>query len=88
LTKVKPEKFSNNLKFLHLNKKKFYKDILRFKGYYNPGLIHFKSPNFYVMFPARMKYASILLEILSAYLSIMAFTWDLSPAYTELEDVE
>lgn len=50
-----------------------------------PGLTHWQSPNFFAFFPAGASGPSILGELVSAGLGVLGFSWETSPACTELE---
>uniref|UniRef100_A0A7N0TDP1 Tyrosine decarboxylase n=1 Tax=Kalanchoe fedtschenkoi TaxID=63787 RepID=A0A7N0TDP1_KALFE len=52
-----------------------------------PGLTHWQSPNFHAYFPASSSNAGLLGEMLCSGLSVIGFTWNSSPAATELENV-
>lgn len=51
-----------------------------------PGITHWQSPNFYAYFSSNNSYESILGELLSSGLGVHAFSWETSPAATELEE--
>lgn len=50
-----------------------------------PGITHWQSPNFFAFFPAGASAPSILGELMSAGLGVLGFSWETSPACTELE---
>ncbi|GAB1373096.1 aspartate aminotransferase family protein [Candidatus Kapaibacterium sp.] len=52
-----------------------------------PGITHWQSPNFYAYFSSNNSYESILGELLSSALGVHAFSWETSPAATELEEM-
>lgn len=56
----------------------FYKDVL-------PTLLNWQHPYFFGFFPSCNSYPSILGELLSAGLGLIAFSWKSSPGATELE---
>ena len=58
-----------------------------FEALIAPGLTHWESPNFYAYFKPHSSYPSVLGEMLSAGLNVMGFSWNASPACTELESV-
>lgn len=49
------------------------------------GITHWQSPNFYAYFNANSSFPSLLGEILTAALGVNVFSWETSPAGTELE---
>jgi aromatic-L-amino-acid decarboxylase len=57
-----------------------------FKDIIMPGITHWQSPNFYAYFSSNNSYESILGELLSSGLGVHAFSWETSPAATELEE--
>lgn len=58
-----------------------------FENIIMPGLTHWQSPNFYAYFPSNNSYPSILGELLASGIAVNAFSWETSPAATELEEV-
>ena len=51
-----------------------------------PGISHWQNPNFYGYFPSNTSFESMIGEILSNALGVVNFTWETSPAATELEE--
>ena len=69
------------------NEAENFENILNdFKNVIMPGITHWQSPNFYAYFSSNNSYESILGELLSAGLGVHAFSWETSPAATELEE--
>ncbi|KAK2077774.1 hypothetical protein QBZ16_004622 [Prototheca wickerhamii] len=52
-----------------------------------PGMTHWQHPNFYAWYPANSSYPAMLGDMLSSALGIIGFSWNGSPAATELETV-
>lgn len=52
-----------------------------------PGITHWQSPNYFAYFPSNTSYPSILGELLSSGIAVNGFSWETSPAATELEEV-
>jgi aromatic-L-amino-acid/L-tryptophan decarboxylase len=52
-----------------------------------PGLCHWQHPQFFGYFPANASLASVLGDLLSTGLGVLGFSWQTSPALTELEEV-
>jgi aromatic-L-amino-acid decarboxylase len=52
-----------------------------------PGLCHWQHPQFFGFFPANASLASVLGDLLSTGLGVLGFSWQTSPALTELEEV-
>lgn len=52
-----------------------------------PGLVHWQHPSFFAYFPSNASFASVLAEIVIAGLGVNVFSWESSPAATELEQV-
>jgi aromatic-L-amino-acid decarboxylase len=52
-----------------------------------PGLCHWQHPHFFGYFPANASLASVLGDLLSTGLGVLGFSWQTSPALTELEEV-
>jgi aromatic-L-amino-acid decarboxylase len=52
-----------------------------------PGLCHWQHPQFFGYFPANAAPASVLGDLLSTGLGVLGFSWQTSPALTELEEV-
>jgi len=52
-----------------------------------PGLVHWQHPSFFGYFPSNASPASVLAELVAAGLGVNAFSWESSPAATELEQV-
>lgn len=50
-----------------------------------PGITHWQSPNFYAYFNSNTSFPSLLGEMLVSALSVNVFSWETSPAGTELE---
>ncbi|XP_006285284.2 probable tyrosine decarboxylase 2 [Capsella rubella] len=50
-----------------------------------PGLTHWQSPSYFAYYASSTSVAGFLGEMLSAGLSVVGFTWQTSPAATELE---
>jgi aromatic-L-amino-acid decarboxylase len=50
-----------------------------------PGLVHWQHPSFFAYFPSNASFASVLAELVAAGLGVNAFSWESSPAATELE---
>ncbi len=50
-----------------------------------PGITHWQSPNFYAYFNANSSFPSLLGEFLTAGIGVNVFSWETSPAGTELE---
>lgn len=51
-----------------------------------PNITHWQSPNFFAYFSSNNSYESILAELMSAGLGVNTFSWETSPAATELEE--
>ena len=52
-----------------------------------PGVTHWHSPNFHAYFAAANSYPSIVADMLSDAIGNIGFSWNASPACTELEMV-
>lgn len=52
-----------------------------------PGITHWQSPNFMAYFPANSSYPGILGDMYADMLTCAAFSWQASPAVTELETI-
>jgi aromatic-L-amino-acid decarboxylase len=52
-----------------------------------PGITHWQSPNFFAYFNANNSFPSILGEFLTSALGVNVFSWETSPAGTELEQI-
>ncbi|KAK4319953.1 hypothetical protein Pmani_009155 [Petrolisthes manimaculis] len=52
-----------------------------------PGVTHWQSPYFHAYYPANVSYPAILADVLSDALGTIGFSWNASPACTELEVV-
>ena len=52
-----------------------------------PGLCHWQHPRFFGYFPANASLSSVLGDLLSTGLGVLGFSWQTSPALTELEEV-
>ncbi|KAL6883673.1 hypothetical protein ACP4OV_011087 [Aristida adscensionis] len=50
-----------------------------------PGMTHWASPNFFAFFPATNSAAAIAGELIASAMNTVGFTWQASPAATELE---
>ncbi|KAF8712853.1 hypothetical protein HU200_028626 [Digitaria exilis] len=50
-----------------------------------PGMTHWASPNFFAYFPATNSAAAIAGDLLASAMNTVGFTWQASPASTELE---
>ncbi|CAG0882284.1 unnamed protein product [Darwinula stevensoni] len=50
-----------------------------------PGVTHWHSPHFHAFYPTANSYPGILADILSGAIACIGFTWQSSPACTELE---
>lgn len=62
------------------------KDILdEFENNILSGITHWQSPNFFAYFNANTSIPSILGEFITAALGVNVFSWETSPAGTELE---
>ncbi|MFQ5533787.1 MAG: pyridoxal phosphate-dependent decarboxylase family protein [Sphingomonadales bacterium] len=51
-----------------------------------PGITHWQHPSYFGYFPANASPPSVLAEMLTAGLGVIAFNWEASPAATELEE--
>ncbi|KAM7273795.1 hypothetical protein ACFE04_028459 [Oxalis oulophora] len=64
------------------------KDIIKdIEDHIFPGLTHWLSPNFFGYFPTTTSTASFLGEMLCSAFNVVGFTWNASPAATELESL-
>ncbi|KAF2359997.1 Pyridoxal phosphate-dependent decarboxylase [Trinorchestia longiramus] len=52
-----------------------------------PGMTHWTSPQFHAYFPSCSSFPSMLADMLCGALTCIGFTWEASPACTELEVV-
>ncbi|KAJ1719005.1 hypothetical protein LPJ61_006402, partial [Coemansia biformis] len=52
-----------------------------------PGITHWQSGNFFAWYPSNSSFPSILGEMYTAMFSVVGFSWNASPAATELETV-
>ncbi|KAL6642473.1 hypothetical protein ACP70R_020654 [Stipagrostis hirtigluma subsp. patula] len=50
-----------------------------------PGMTHWASPNFFAFFPATNSAAAIAGELIASAMNTVGFTWQASPAATEME---
>uniref|UniRef100_A0A0D9X490 Aromatic-L-amino-acid decarboxylase n=1 Tax=Leersia perrieri TaxID=77586 RepID=A0A0D9X490_9ORYZ len=50
-----------------------------------PGMTHWASPNFFAFFPSTNSAAAIAGELIASAMNTVGFTWQASPAATELE---
>ena len=64
----------------------FEKIFADFKSIILPGITHWQHPSFFAYFPANSSKASILAEMLTATVAPICFSWETSPAATELEE--
>jgi aromatic-L-amino-acid decarboxylase len=61
-------------------------DILNdFRQIIMPGITHWQHPRFFAYFPSNTSYESMLGEFLANALGVINFSWESSPAATELE---
>lgn len=56
-----------------------------FKTSVVPGMTHWASPNFFAFFPATNSAAAIAGDLIASAMNTVGFTWQASPAATELE---
>ncbi|PKL86069.1 MAG: aspartate aminotransferase family protein [Ignavibacteriae bacterium HGW-Ignavibacteriae-1] len=86
-SQVKPGEVRSQIPASPPNEGEDFDDILKdFDNIIMPGLTHWQSPNFYAYFPANTSYPSILGELMTSGLGVNAFSWETSPAATELEE--
>lgn len=86
-SQVKPREIFSQIPESPPDDAESFDDILRdISNIIMPGITHWQSPNFYAYFSSNNSYESILAELLSAGLGVHAFSWETSPAATELEE--
>ncbi len=84
----KPGEIKSQIPNYPPNEKQDFEIILRdFEEIIVPGITHWQSPNYFAYFPSNTSYPSILGELLSSGIAVNGFSWETSPAATELEEV-
>ncbi|MBE2188401.1 MAG: aspartate aminotransferase family protein [Candidatus Kapabacteria bacterium] len=87
-SQVKPGEIKSQIPTTPPNESQNFDEILNdFDNIIVPGLTHWQSPNFYAYFPSNTSYPSILGELMTSGLGVNTFSWETSPAATELEEI-
>jgi aromatic-L-amino-acid decarboxylase len=86
--KLSPGDVKNRLQALPPDEGENFENSIRdFENIIAPNLTHWQSPNFHAYFNSNTSYESVLGELLAAGLNVNVFSWQTSPAGTELEEV-
>lgn len=84
--KIKPGEIIDNIPDTAPAVGEDFEDILNdFEEIIMPGITHWQHPRFFGYFPSNTSYESMLGEFLAGALGVINFTWESSPAATELE---